>query len=49
LKIDELVKSQNSSFPVISAKAGFQCFQKVMDFRLRGSDGFLDFLRDHQN
>jgi hypothetical protein len=34
---------------VIPAKAGIQLNQEVLDSRLRGSDGFSDFLRDHQD
>ena len=43
---DELVKSLYLSFFVIPAEAGIQSFQAVLDSRLRGSDGKLDFLRD---
>jgi len=45
---DGLVKSQKMSFSVIPAKAGIQFFQGVLDSRLRGSDGFWDFLRNRQ-
>jgi len=34
---------------VIPEKAGIQLNQAVLGSRLRGSDGFYDFLRDHQN
>jgi hypothetical protein len=33
---------------VIPAKAGIQSVQDVLGSRLRGSDGFSDFFRDHQ-
>jgi len=48
-KIDELVKSQKTSFSVIPAKAGIQSFQTLMadlDPGFRRGD---DFLRGHQN
>jgi hypothetical protein len=32
----------------ISAEAGIQLNKTVLGSRLRGSDGFSDFLRDHQ-
>jgi len=46
--IDDLVKSRNSIEIVIPAKAGIQLNQAVLGSRLRGSDGFSDFLRVHQ-
>jgi len=49
LRYDDLVKSQKTSFSVIPAKAGIQLFQIVLDSRLRGSDGFWDFLRNRQD
>ena len=48
VNLDKLVKSQKTSFFVIPAKAGIQCFQKLMtdlDPGLRRGD---DFLRVHQ-
>jgi hypothetical protein len=48
MKLDELVKSQNSIKFVIPAKAGIQSNQAVLGSRLRGSDDFSDFLRGHQ-
>jgi len=47
-KFDKLVKSQALSVLVIPAKAGIQGNQSLLDSRFRGSDGFGDFLRDHQ-
>jgi len=47
LKIDAHVKSQKAPVIVIPAKAGIQENQPFMDSRVRGSDGFEDFLRDH--
>jgi hypothetical protein len=46
--LDELAKSQETFFSVIPAKAGIQRIQAVLDSRLRGRDGFSDFLRSHQ-
>ena len=46
--IDELVKSFFGPLFVIPAKAGIQLIQIVLDSCLRRSDGFYDFLRDHQ-
>jgi len=43
------VKSLFYPLFVIPAKAGIQLNQEVLDSRLRGSDGFFDFLRFHQN
>jgi hypothetical protein len=48
MKFDGLVKSQKSPFSVIPAQAGIQYFRAFLDSRLRGSDGFDDFLRGHQ-
>jgi len=45
---DGLVKSHVYPFFVIPPKAGIQLNQEVLGSRLRGSDGFSDFLRDHQ-
>jgi hypothetical protein len=45
---DELAKSQETLFSVIPAKAGIQGIQAVLDSRLRGRDGFSNFLRSHQ-
>jgi len=47
-KNDEFVKSNFYHLFVIPAKAGIQLNQAVLGSRLRGSDGFSDFLRDHQ-
>jgi hypothetical protein len=44
---DGFVKSRFYPVFVIPAKAGIQLNQAVLDSRLRGSDGFFDFLRDH--
>jgi len=43
INLDELVKRQKTFFSVIPAKAGIQLFQRVLDSRLRGSDGFGTF------
>jgi len=43
--IDGFVKSLKTSFGVIPAKAGIQCFQIVLDACLRRHDGISDFLR----
>jgi hypothetical protein len=45
---DHLAKSHFCPVLVIPAKAGIQLNQPVLGSRLRGSDGFADFLRDHQ-
>ena len=42
---DGFVKSLKTSFDVIPAKAGIQCFQMVLDACLRRHDGISDFLR----
>ena len=46
---DGFVKSRFYPLFVIPAKAGIQLNQEVLDSRLRGSDGFFDFLRERQN
>ncbi len=46
--IENLVKSRKMPFSVIPAEAGIQCFQTLLDSRLRGSDEFWDFLRVYQ-
>ena len=43
--VDGFVKSLKTSFGVIPAKAGIQCFQIVLDACLRRHDGISDFLR----
>ena len=48
-KVDDLVKCRSYAVFVIPAKAGIQLNQAVLGSRLRGSDGFSDFLRDHQS
>jgi hypothetical protein len=55
VKLDGFVKIPFDPIFVIPAKAGIQLIQVVLDscpgFRrdkLRSSDGFPDFLRDHQ-
>ena len=48
-KIDGSVKSLKTSFSVIPAKAGIQCFQIVLDACLRRHDGISDFLQVCQN
>jgi hypothetical protein len=47
MKFDAFVKSQKPPFSVIPAQAGIQYFPTFLDSRLRGSDGYEDFLRDH--
>jgi len=49
MKIDEFVKNPFYPIFVIPAKAGIQLIQAVLDSCFRRSDGFSDFLRDHQN
>jgi len=49
LTFDELVKSRFYPVFVIPEKAGIQLNQAVLGSRLRGSDGFSDFLRVHQS
>ena len=48
LIFDGFVKSPFCPIFVIPAKAGIQLIQIVLDSCLRRSDGFSDFLRDHQ-
>ena len=48
-KSDGFVKSLESSFSVIPAKAGIQYFQVVLDACLRRQDGISDYLRDCQS
>ncbi len=48
IKLDDLAKSPFGPIFVIPAKAGIQLFQAVLDSCFRRSDGFSDFLRDHQ-
>ena len=48
-KIDAFVKSQKTSFFVIPAKAGIQCFQKLMTDLDPGFRRGDDFLRGRQN
>jgi len=43
--VDGFVKSLKTSFGVIPAKAGIQCFLIVLDACLRRHDGVSDFLR----
>jgi hypothetical protein len=45
-KVDNLVKSPKTSFFVIPAKAGIQCFQKLMTDLDPGFRRGDDFLRD---
>ena len=45
---DGFVKSPFCPIFVIPAKAGIQLIQTVLDSCFRRSDGFSDFLRDHQ-
>jgi len=45
---DDLVKSRKPGFFVIPAKAGIQLIQVVLESCFRRSDGFSDFLQDHQ-
>ena len=48
LKLDEFVKSPKTPFSVIPVKTGIQEIQELLDSRLRGSDDYGDFLREHQ-
>ena len=48
VKVDGLVKSRKVLFSVIPAKAGIQCFQKLMTVLDPGFRRGDDFLRDHQ-
>jgi len=45
---DGLVESPKMSFNVITAKAGIQCIQIVLDACLRRQDGISDFFRVYQ-
>ncbi|MBC8458401.1 MAG: hypothetical protein H8D67_10445 [Deltaproteobacteria bacterium] len=47
-KCDGLVKSQKTSFSVIPAKAGIQCFKELMTDLDPGFRRGDDFLRVHQ-
>jgi hypothetical protein len=47
-KFDDLVKSRQSPFSVIPAKAGIQEKQGLLDPGFRRGDGFDDFLRTHE-
>jgi len=47
--IDGFVKSPFSPILVIPAKAGIHLIKVVLDSCFRRSDGFPDFLRDHQH
>jgi len=48
VNIDGIVKSPFGPIFVIPEKAGIQLVQVVLDSCFRRSDGFPDFLRDHQ-
>jgi len=48
-KIDGFLESLFGPIFLIPAKAGIQLIQVVLDSCFRRSDGFPDFLRDHQN
>ncbi|GEM_PF-2214396 len=48
VNLDAQLKSQKAPVIVIPANAGIQENQPFMDSRVRGSDGFGDFLRGHQ-
>jgi hypothetical protein len=48
INTDSLVKSQKTSFFVIPAKAGIQCFQKLMTGLDPGFSRGDDFLRGRQ-
>jgi hypothetical protein len=45
LNFDPFLKSISTSFDVIPAKAGIQCFQIVLDACLRRHDGISDLFR----
>jgi len=46
-KFDDLAKSPKTPFSVIPVKTGIQEIQELLDSRLRGSDDYGDFLREH--
>ena len=48
VNFDGIVKSRKIPVFVIPAQAGIQENQILLDSRLRGGDGFQDFLQDHQ-
>ena len=48
IKLDGFVRSRKTPFSVIPVKTGIQEIQEVLDSRLRGSDDYGDFLREHQ-
>jgi hypothetical protein len=48
INFDGFVKSPKTPFSVIPVKTGIQEIQELLDSRLRGSDDYGDFLRDHQ-
>jgi hypothetical protein len=48
VKIDDLIKSQKRTFSVISAKAGIQEKQGLLDPGLRRGDDSEDLLRERQ-
>jgi hypothetical protein len=48
-KFDGLLKSQEKLFCVITAKAGIQEYQGLLDPGVRRGDGFRDLLRDRKS
>jgi len=42
-----MAKSPTRPFSVIPVKTGIQEIQKLLDSRLRGSDDYEEFLREH--
>jgi hypothetical protein len=42
---NSLLKKSFAPYVVIPAEAGIQSFQSILDSRLRGSDGKLEFFR----
>ena len=48
MKFEGFVRSPKTHFSVIPVKTGIQVIQEVLDSRLRGSDDYGDFLRNHQ-
>jgi hypothetical protein len=48
IQFDDLIKSRFYPVFVIPAKAGIQFNQEALGSRLRESDGFSGFFRDHQ-